>query len=248
MLEFNTPGLFGKIPNLGDFVSRGLPHSFVDPWDSWLQQAIMKSQEQLGNRWLEVYLVSPIWRFALGPDALDAKAWGGVLMPSVDKVGRYFPLTLVASLTTSINLFDIVAGKMGAKAWFERAESLALSVLRSENMSIERLDDQVRALGPVCSSISASQDSESISKLVGSEQNQPWRIPLESADSVAQLYPKVLQRLIVEQLSSYSLWWSNGSEYVDPSLLVCKRLPPTQGYAAMLGGQWQHGVWEDWEG
>ncbi len=248
MLEFTTPGLFGKIPSLGDFVSRRVPQSFVDPWDKWLQQALVRSQEQLGNQWLELYLVSPIWRFALSPGVFDSKAWSGVLMPSVDKVGRYFPLTLVTSLADSVNLFDIVAGKMGAKAWFDRAESLALSVLRIENMSIQTLDDQVQALGPVCSLVSASQDSESTSNLVGFDQNQPWRIPLVSTDSVAQLYPKMLQRLIVGQLSTYSLWWSNGSEYVDPSLLVCKRLPPIHGYAAMMRGQWQYREWEDWKG
>ena len=30
-------GFFGKLPSHGDFLSRRLPRSFVDPWDSWLQ-------------------------------------------------------------------------------------------------------------------------------------------------------------------------------------------------------------------
>ena len=60
-------GFFGKVPTHGDFISRRLPRSFLDPWDHWLQGAIATSRQQLGEGWLEVYLVSPLWRFCLSP-------------------------------------------------------------------------------------------------------------------------------------------------------------------------------------
>ena len=62
-----APGWFGKIPNLGDFVSRRLPWEFTSAWDDWLQQGMQASREALGARWLALYLSAPIWRFQVAP-------------------------------------------------------------------------------------------------------------------------------------------------------------------------------------
>lgn len=42
------------------------------------------------------YLTSPVWRFAIAPGVLGPEGLGGVMMPSVDRVGRYFPLIIGA--------------------------------------------------------------------------------------------------------------------------------------------------------
>ncbi|MCG8100523.1 MAG: type VI secretion system-associated protein TagF, partial [Candidatus Thiodiazotropha taylori] len=88
------PGLYGKIPSLGDFVTRRLPRGFIAPWETWMQEAIANSREQLGDFWLDNYLTSPMWRFALSPGICGEQGWAGILMPSVDRVGRYYPFTL----------------------------------------------------------------------------------------------------------------------------------------------------------
>jgi len=89
-------GLFGKLPARGDFVQLGLPGSFVRPWDAWLQRAMAASQERMGDAWLPAFLESPVWRFVLPGGMCGAGAVLGLLMPSVDRVGRYYPLTLAA--------------------------------------------------------------------------------------------------------------------------------------------------------
>ena len=48
----------------------------------------------MGDVWLEAFLEAPVWRFVLPPGLCGARAAIGLIMPSVDKVGRYFPLTL----------------------------------------------------------------------------------------------------------------------------------------------------------
>lgn len=53
------PGLYGKLASRGDFVSRGLPQSFIAPWDSWLAAGLLASQNAMGEHWLNAYLVSP---------------------------------------------------------------------------------------------------------------------------------------------------------------------------------------------
>jgi len=40
----DVPGFFGKLPVFSDFVGRRLPRSFLDPWDSWLQQGIVSDE------------------------------------------------------------------------------------------------------------------------------------------------------------------------------------------------------------
>jgi type VI secretion system protein ImpM len=91
-------GFSGKLPARGDFVARGIPRSFAEPWDDWLSEVMPGSRAILGDAWLAAWLEAPIWRFALpaghcGPDAV-----AGVMLPSVDRAGRHWPLTLAAVL------------------------------------------------------------------------------------------------------------------------------------------------------
>ena len=89
-------GFYGKIPGRGDFVHAGLPRAFVDPWDAWMQRMILASRAVLGEGWLPAWLEAAVWRFALSPGICGSGSALGLWMPSVDSVGRYFPLTLAA--------------------------------------------------------------------------------------------------------------------------------------------------------
>ena len=44
----NSVGFYGKLAGRGDFVSRGLPNTFVEPWDAWLASGMRASQDELG--------------------------------------------------------------------------------------------------------------------------------------------------------------------------------------------------------
>lgn len=132
-------GCFGKIPQLGDFVTRTLPREFVDPWDAFLRRLMAGSREALGSQWLDVYLQAPIWRFSFPAGHAGQSAVAGVLMPSVDKVGRYFPLTiamLVPSATPDLR-----------DQWFDRAEALSLDTLE-DSFDPASLAARLEALGP----------------------------------------------------------------------------------------------------
>ena len=90
----STCGFYGKLPSQGDFVTRRLPWEFTSAWDDWLQQGMHASRATLGDRWLALYLSAPIWRFQFAPGVCGPLGWRGVFFASVDRVGRYFPLTL----------------------------------------------------------------------------------------------------------------------------------------------------------
>jgi type VI secretion system protein ImpM len=89
-------GAFGKMPALGDFFRLGAEREFVTPWDIWLQNTLLAARQTLGARFEDCYMSAPIWRFSLPPGVAGTQGVVGVLMPSVDRVGRQFPLTLLA--------------------------------------------------------------------------------------------------------------------------------------------------------
>jgi type VI secretion system protein ImpM len=90
-------GLFGKLPARGDFVRENLPRDFTDMWDAWWQRGLADIQHRPREEWLAAWLEAPVWRFRLAPGLCGNNAVLGLWLPSVDKVGRYSPLTIAAA-------------------------------------------------------------------------------------------------------------------------------------------------------
>ena len=89
-----SAGFFGKIPSRGDFVRHGLPPDFLAALDLWWQAVLPASRARLGEAWTAAWMVAPIWRFAFPPGCCGAGAAAGLWLPSTDKAGRLFPLTI----------------------------------------------------------------------------------------------------------------------------------------------------------
>lgn len=121
------PGWFGKLPALGDFASRRLSAQWLAAWDGWLQRELVGARQALGeDAWHSLYMVAPVRRFWLAAGLVTHEAWLGVLMPSVDSVGRQFPFTLAAPLADGhADLVDALADD----DWLDAAEALARQVL-----------------------------------------------------------------------------------------------------------------------
>jgi type VI secretion system protein ImpM len=90
-------GLLGKLPARGDFVRENLPRDFADAWDAWWQRGLALTQRRSQDEWRDAWLEAPVWRFVLPPGLCGARGVLGLWMPSVDKAGRYFPLTIAAA-------------------------------------------------------------------------------------------------------------------------------------------------------
>ena len=93
-------GLFGKLPARGDFVRENLPRDFTDAWDTWWQRGLAETQHQAGEAWRDAWLEAPVWRFVLPPGLCGRNGVIGLWMPSMDKAGRFFPLTIAATAAT----------------------------------------------------------------------------------------------------------------------------------------------------
>ena len=53
----------------------------------------------------------------------------------------------------------------------------------------------------------------------------------------------MVHRILSATLVRYSLWWSAGSDRVEPSFLFCEGLPDAEGFGALLDGQWRQWGW-----
>lgn len=128
-------GAFGKMPSVGDFFRINTPKGFVKVWDAWLQHTILTARTALGADWEALYMSAPIWRFSLSAGVAGEQKRIGVLMPSIDRVGRQYPLALVLEVLTS---GSASSDHFSAVPLFERLETLALDCLE-DDMNRDRL-------------------------------------------------------------------------------------------------------------
>ncbi len=136
-------GAYGKMPALGDFFRSGLSPGFVAGWDGWLQQVMPAARVLLGARWTGCYMAAPIWRFSLGPGLAGALPALGVMMPSIDRIGRQFPLVLAS---VDGGLACGVDDHLAAAGRFAALEALALLTL-DEDLGRDGLVARLARLG-----------------------------------------------------------------------------------------------------
>ena len=211
-------GIYGKLPAHGDFLVRNLPQTFIDVWDEWLQCVVAGSRNILADDWLEFYLTSSVWRFGLNAGVIDQLCWAGILVPSVDSVGRYFPLTIAVPVGQGENLYALIAD---GEHWFAELQQVAISGLQDQ-LAVDDLCEKLSQVAiPSCprhcfTSASGSQVS------VGGTKPE-----FGSLHSMAQPVP-----------GSASLWGMTANENAPSVAFVASGLPCPEEYTRMLTGQW----------
>src|SRR5271169_2837731 len=188
-----SPGFFGKLPSHSDFVTRRVPSALLAPWEAWLDAGLQHSREFFGDAWLETYLSSPIWSFCGSAGCCGDWPFCGVLMPSQDRIGRYYPLSILVQLCAEVSPVAIATS---ATEWFEHMEALSLSCLL-EGFDFETFDAELAA-APL-----PSDGARSVA-------------PLEVS---ATRWATELGRLLERKAVDYSLWWTAGS----PAVPACAR-------------------------
>jgi len=228
-------GWYGKIPGTGDFIARRVPAFFSEPWDLWLQGAIEGSKERLGASWRDGFLSMPAWRFVLGPGVIGGNAWAGLMVPSVDAVGRYFPLTVACALPPAS--LDVVATLLGAGRWFDEIEAIALEAI-APKADAAAIDAQFARQRFEARWLSVPEASDATMPFRGAKV-QMLCIELAAAGSgIAPGLRQVARRLC----EPYSAWLAEPSELFGRSLLLCESLPAGEQFCAMMNGRWvEHG-------
>jgi type VI secretion system protein ImpM len=202
-----APAWYGKISSLGDFAHRRMSPQLRELCDEWLSRAVTDSRDRLGASWLDTYLTAPLWRFAWAPGIVDERWWFGVLMPSCDNVGRYFPLIVLEPLdpppadATALDHLE---------RWYDHLARAALQTLH-EQASPDAFDGVLR-------------DAPPWPPANGERRASSLRAGMEAL---------VVQQM-VNRLAGHSIWW-RGAEAPD-LLLTLPALPQGDEFLALLRG------------
>jgi type VI secretion system protein ImpM len=105
-----------------------------------MQTLLLTGHDALGERWKECYLKTPIWRFALSAGLCGPQTVAGVVMPSVDRVGRYFPFCIIAQTDGSA-----VTAYLTLQPTFAALEDVALTML-DDGASVPQLENMLATL------------------------------------------------------------------------------------------------------
>jgi type VI secretion system protein ImpM len=165
----------------------------------------------LGDLWLERFLASPIWCFSASGGCAGDHSFAGVLMPSLDRIGRYYPLSIVALISTEESAAEIAAG---AVQWFARLEAAALSCL-ADNFDFEAFDSALA--------------SEPLPTARGGATAHPAGLAPPAA-----AMPRLLGCLLEQNAVPYSLWWTSGSPTVAAGCRAFQGLPPQEEFHKLL--------------
>ncbi len=169
-----TPGWYGKLPGLGDFAHRRLSARFIAQWDEWLQTCLAAAlaEAQDGEQAMPI---EPL-RFWLAPQLCDGQSMCGIIVASLDRVGRRFPLTIAAA-TDRTSLDD-----GGDHTWFERTESTVLNAI-DLRMTVDEFEAALTGLPPLAWAPTQSARRGSVGSLW-------WSVPTHAAaSSVARAFP-----------------------------------------------------------
>jgi type VI secretion system protein ImpM len=202
-------GVFGKLPARRDYVQHGVDPRLMELLDPWLQRCVADSRRALGETWLDAWLEAPIWRFWLGSRVCGMAAIAS-MMPSVDGVGRYFPLCVLGA-------FDGVPppSEDEHSDWFAAVEGLMLGAL-AEGAAYEDLLAGLGALTPPAPV-------------------RPRACGADSASEVPDAFAALVAGMAGEPLDRCSCWWlSSWNREGAPRALIRRGLPSPEEYAALI--------------
>ena len=226
-------GFYGKLPSHGDFVQRGVTDVFVNRWDAWLQAGLAHSRHELGDPWVDLFLTSPLWRFILPAGIVGGSTWAGILLPSVDRASRCFPLTFVAELGPEVRPFEL---SVLARSWFDWLENLARGVLEADILDLAQLEAQLAGSEAMLELARWAADApvEGLQAVGGREVQRLSR--LDNDLDMGRFWARCAARSLRQEGEAAGLWWTAGSQWVEPSVLLTRELLPIPRFRELLIG------------
>jgi type VI secretion system protein ImpM len=220
--------LYGKLPAKRDFVAVAVPRPVLAVLEPWLQGGLSASRLRLGDAWQDTFLCAPIWRFWLGAEICGGTTVAGAFMPSVDGVGRYFPLAVLgcAEAPNAIPPPELDP----QEAWFAAVESLLLSAL-APDATFETSTAALERLPPALDRIEASPPVGMV------------RLPdgtILTAAAPSDLPTKLAALRVEDYARAYattSVWWTIGGEDFPPLALIAQRMPDPRVFTTLLTGE-----------
>lgn len=220
-------GLYGKLPAKRDFIAVNLPSGFLARWEPWLQGNLSASMLAFGARWKEAFFLAPLWRFWLGKDVLGLPIMG-VLMPSMDGVGRQFPLTLLSPAPEGQIYPSLLSAPQAD--WFDEAENMLLSTL-DDGVPFEETLAALEALKlPNATPLPDPPDGVKI--------NGSITIAIGNTDGAHDAPLQALHAAHMARRPDHqSIWWTIGGENFPPLAFSVDGLPDAALFQRMMAAQ-----------
>jgi type VI secretion system protein ImpM len=219
-------GVFGKLPSKRDFIAVNAPRRFLTAWENWVQAGLASSREQLGTGWQEAFLSAPIWRFWLGAE-IGGAATVGAIMPSVDGIGRYFPLTVFASAPDDMIIDPPTVDAMDE--WFGSIEAGMLKVLDTTEPE-GPAEFAARLPAPAA----RARPETPAPPLHPAKGMAVWLAP---GEGVADVFSSLGRRDLDQANAGRSYFWTIGGEDYRSQVVVCAGLPDASAFAGLLTGR-----------
>jgi len=219
-------GLFGKLGAKRDFIALATPRRFLETWEPWVQACMSASRHRLGDGWQNAFLTAPVWRFWLGADIAGATV-AGAIMPSLDGVGRYYPLTLLAVADPS---YSIPPPDLDPQdQWFAAAEEFLLSTL-----------DQAKSFDEISAALDAMPTPRMEATIGGSKETAAIGEAMVGMVTAGRTFQDSL--LMLRQSNHWSsaaasFWWTEGGGDFPPMALCSRGMPDPFRYTSMLTGR-----------
>ncbi len=220
-------GLYGKLPMKRDYVRVATPDAFLERWEPWIHGGIAASRSALGAQWQDIFLRAPIWRFWLGASICGRPAMGS-FMPSVDGVGRFFPLTAFACGEPG-SAFP-VPQQDPQTAWFADVEAMLLGALE-EDAAYDRVLGTLKSL-PLPPSAPSPAPEATIRDLFSA-----ILVTAGAADPLEAAFTSLLAERERREQAAGCFFWTMGGEDFPPAALFCAGLPDPHVLTTFLSGQ-----------
>lgn len=209
-------GWFGKVPTVGDFVARNVAPELRARLDGWLERSIARSRDAMGEAWLPAFLEAPVWRFVLhatpgtgtGASAGAGAATIGLMIPSVDRVGRYFPFVMLAELDRAPRTRDDLAS---ADETLSLIEPHLLGVL-DEAFDLDTFE----------------YETSRIARALRDGAVRPFAIA--ALDHAVPDMPVTAAATTPDE----TWWWTEGADHRAAEFLRFDDMPPPDEFAALL--------------
>jgi type VI secretion system protein ImpM len=221
-------GLYGKLPAKRDFIAIGTTREFLAMWEAFVQGGVSASMLALGEHWRAAFLTAPIWRFWLGAELCGATTLGA-FMPSLDGIGRYFPLTVFVQAEEG---GSITPPELDPQIeFFEAAEEFLLSTLEEGN-SFEATTAALQSLRlpldrspPLRGGATFLSDG---SLLVSAGEA-----------TFADVFASAREAGHARAYAGSSFWWTAGGEGYPALALAQRRMPDPNVFTGMLTGDFK---------
>lgn len=235
-----TAGVFGKLPFLGDFVHRGFSNQLVNALDQLVKTAIQAAISKGASKH-SLEQSSHTCMIYIRPGSVTQSGYVGCMIPSCDKVGRFYPIFAGYELA-----WDDQFQNRSTGSWvsIELAVELCRVVFRAQSLGLAP-DDLVSQLPAASSWMNRLSESP----LFFEDMDTTLPVAVQNTLSVAFVGPESkmdhLDRALCSRLSEIvPIFGSVLTEatHFDYFFTLC-HVDECNKLAALFDGQWSQWGW-----